>query len=45
VRGFAIVATSSNKLYAEPHDRMPVVLARDNWPVWLGEEPASLPQL
>jgi putative SOS response-associated peptidase YedK len=24
---------------------MPVVLARDNWPAWLGEEPAIVPQL
>jgi putative SOS response-associated peptidase YedK len=24
---------------------MPVILARDNWPVWLGEEPADPPQL
>jgi putative SOS response-associated peptidase YedK len=24
---------------------MPVVLKPDAWPVWLGEEPADLPQL
>jgi putative SOS response-associated peptidase YedK len=24
---------------------MPAILARDNWPVWLGEEPANAPQL
>jgi len=45
VRSFAIITTTPNELCAELHDRMPVVLARDNWPVWLGEEPASAPQL
>ncbi len=24
---------------------MPVILPRDNWPVWLREEPANTPQL
>jgi len=24
----------------ELHDRMPVILAENNWPKWLGEEPA-----
>jgi putative SOS response-associated peptidase YedK len=32
-------------LCSELHDRTPVILGRDNWPVWLGEEPANLPQL
>jgi putative SOS response-associated peptidase YedK len=41
VRSFAIVTTRPNELCAELHDRMPVILARDNWPVWLGEEPAN----
>jgi putative SOS response-associated peptidase YedK len=27
------------------HNRMPVVLAPQAWPVWLGEEPAELPDL
>jgi putative SOS response-associated peptidase YedK len=45
VRSFAIVTTEPNELCAGLHDRMPVVLARDNWPVWLGEEPAIVPQL
>lgn len=25
----------------ELHDRMPVILAENDWPKWLGEEPAS----
>jgi putative SOS response-associated peptidase YedK len=45
VRSFAIVTTVPNELSAELHNRMPVVLAPEGWPVWLGEEPAHLPQL
>ena len=45
VRSFAIVTTEPNALCAELHNRMPVVLARENWPVWLGEEPANVPKL
>jgi putative SOS response-associated peptidase YedK len=25
---------------AELHDRMPVIFAENDWPKWLGEEPA-----
>ena len=45
VRSFAIVTTTPNELCAELHNRMPVVLARETWPVWLGEEPADPHQL
>jgi len=45
VRSFAIVTTTPNELCAALHDRMPVVLKPGVWPVWLGEEPADLPQL
>jgi putative SOS response-associated peptidase YedK len=38
VRSFAIVTTAANALLAEIHDRMPVILAPENWPVWLGEK-------
>jgi putative SOS response-associated peptidase YedK len=41
VRSFAIVTTRPNELCAELHDRMPVVLAPDVWPQWLGEEPTD----
>src|SRR5882724_11483009 len=41
VRSFAIITTAPNELCAELHDRMPVVLKPDGWPVWLGEEPAE----
>jgi putative SOS response-associated peptidase YedK len=45
VRSFAIVTTEPNELCAALHNRRPVVLAPEVWPVWLGEEPADVPQL
>jgi putative SOS response-associated peptidase YedK len=45
VRSFAIVTTSPNRLLAELHDRMPVILAPEDWPTWLGEAPADPEQL
>jgi putative SOS response-associated peptidase YedK len=45
VRSFAIVTTTPNELCAEIHNRMPVILKPEAWPVWLDEEPAELPQL
>ena len=29
----------------EIHNRMPVILKPDAWPVWLGEQPTDMPQL
>ena len=40
LRSFAIITTMPNELCAELHNRMPVVLKPETWPVWLGEEPA-----
>jgi len=45
IRSFAIVTTAPNELCAELHNRMPVVLAPETWPAWLGEEPVDAPQL
>src|SRR5712671_2098307 len=45
VRSFAIVTTAANALLAEVHDRMPVIIAPENWPAWLGETPADPEQL
>jgi len=45
VRSFAIITTRPNELCAELHDRMPVVLGPETWPVWLGEEPTDPGQL
>ena len=41
VRSFTIITTEPNELLAPLHDRMPVILAPENWPLWLGEEPAD----
>ena len=41
VRSFAIVTTEPNELCPRLHNRMPVVLAPEAWPAWLGEEPAN----
>jgi putative SOS response-associated peptidase YedK len=41
LRSFAIVTTAANALLAPVHDRMPVILGPENWPLWLGEIPAD----
>ena len=41
VRSCAIVTTTPNELCAQLHNRMPVILAPDTCPAWLGEEPAD----
>jgi putative SOS response-associated peptidase YedK len=45
VRSSAIITTEANELCAELHNRMPVMLAPEHWPAWLGEEPADEAQL
>jgi len=45
IRSFAVVTCPPNKLCAELHNRMPVVLGPETWPAWLGEEPADAPRL
>lgn len=41
LKSFAIITTTANELLAPLHDRMPVVLAPDRWPGWLGEKAAA----
>jgi putative SOS response-associated peptidase YedK len=41
VRSFAIITTTPNELCAQLHNRMPVVLKPEAWPVWLGEDPVD----
>jgi putative SOS response-associated peptidase YedK len=36
-RSFAIPTMTPNAEMAELHDRMPVILEQQDWPVWLGE--------
>ena len=45
VRSYTIITTTPNALCADIHSRMPVVLAAETWPVWLGEEEADLDRL
>jgi putative SOS response-associated peptidase YedK len=45
IRSFTIVTTTSNELCAELHNRMPVVLQPDVWPLWLGGRLADVPEL
>ena len=45
VNSFTIITTTPNELCARLHNRMPVVLKPEAWPVWLGEERADEPQL
>ncbi len=41
VRSFTIVTGKPNALCAPIHDRMPVILAREAWPLWFGETETS----
>jgi putative SOS response-associated peptidase YedK len=41
VRSFTIITTERNDLCAQLHSRMPVILDRTAWPLWLGQEPAT----
>src|SRR5262249_34239694 len=45
MRSFAIITTTPNELCAELHNRMPVVLKPETWPVWLDEQPGEVPQI
>ncbi|MDW8444830.1 MAG: SOS response-associated peptidase [Acetobacteraceae bacterium] len=38
LRTFTVVTTDANPRLALLHDRMPVVVAPEDWPLWLGEE-------
>ena len=37
MRTFCIITTTPNEVMRPIHDRMPVVLEPEDWPVWLGE--------
>ncbi len=40
-----VLTCAPNAVIGELHDRMPVVLAENDWPTWLGEKPASEEEL
>jgi putative SOS response-associated peptidase YedK len=45
IQSCTILTTSSNDVMGELHNRMPVILAKEDWPKWLGEEPATEDEL
>ncbi len=45
IRSFTVITTTPNSVMARIHDRMPVILAPEDWPRWLGEAPASVDEL
>ena len=45
LRTFAIITTTANAAAAPVHDRMPVIVQREDWPIWLGEEAGDAAEL
>lgn len=45
VRTCTIITGAANALLAPIHDRMPIILERNAWARWLGDEPASRDEL
>src|SRR5262245_20898882 len=45
VRSCTIITCPANALIGTLHDRMPVILAEEDWAKWLGEEPATSEEL
>jgi putative SOS response-associated peptidase YedK len=44
-RSYCVITVDANATIAPYHDRMPLILEAEDWPVWLGEtpgDPASL---
>jgi putative SOS response-associated peptidase YedK len=42
---FAMVTVPANALIRTITDRMPAIVAPEDWPIWLGEQPASLDEV
>ncbi|WP_044559557.1 SOS response-associated peptidase [Azospirillum sp. B4] len=45
VHTYTIITTTPNALMEPIHDRMPVILPAKSWSTWLGEQPATEPEL
>jgi putative SOS response-associated peptidase YedK len=41
IKSCTMITTDPNEMIEPPHDRMPVILAEEDWPKWLGEMEAS----
>jgi putative SOS response-associated peptidase YedK len=38
LRSFTLITTAANDIARPIHDRMPVIVEAEGWPLWLGEE-------
>ncbi len=45
LRSFAIITTAANDLMKAIHDRMPVILAKQDWDTWLDPKCIDIPKL
>src|SRR5258705_8806017 len=45
IKSCTIVTCPANALVGALYDRMPVILAEEDWAKWLGEEPATAEEL
>jgi putative SOS response-associated peptidase YedK len=45
INSCTIIMTAANKLLSLLHDCIPVLLAPENWPTWLGEREADQDEL
>ena len=45
LRTFATLTTEANPMLALIQDRMPVIIERTDWPLWLGEEDGDVTAL
>jgi putative SOS response-associated peptidase YedK len=45
IRSCTVITTTANDLIEPLHNRMPVILAKADWPAWLGEVPATSVEL
>jgi|SRR5579863_1536312 len=45
IRSCTVITCPPNELIDPLHDRMPVILAEEDWPAWLGEVPATAAEL
>jgi putative SOS response-associated peptidase YedK len=45
IQSCTILTCGPNQVMGELHDRMPVILAKEDWAKWLGEEPAPEEEL
>jgi putative SOS response-associated peptidase YedK len=45
IKSCTIITCPANALVGALHDRMPIILAEEDWEKWLGEEPATAEEL